>query len=314
MFNIDNYIAVDWGSSNRRLWVFQNQVCVWHHSDSEGAAYLQPDTFSQSWHTLLDRCPCPLDNSTIVIMSGMVGSNVGWLTAPYLRCPTDISSLASCLTPVKNAGPFPLFIVPGLQLPGPDIFDVMRGEETQLLGALGNEQWYVLPGTHSKWIKVKNGIVEHFQTAMTGEMFHLMSTHSLLRQRQTLQQNNLAELIQGAEWGAQENCLTRGLFSLRARMLCHALEPDYLHSILSGYLIGHEIARMQEFYRLPKHTKLVLIGNENLIERYRNVLSHFGLSCRLVSGETAFLSGIRSILNANTAFNVADRYSPRHST
>ncbi|QFI19860.1 2-dehydro-3-deoxygalactonokinase (plasmid) [Klebsiella aerogenes] len=299
MFSADNYIAVDWGSSNLRLWVWQDGECVWQYASAQGVTRQKPGGFSDLWQTLLATCPVPLAANTQVIMSGMIGSNMGWVNAPYLTCPTAIASLADHLTVLEEAGPFPVFIVPGLQLPGPDTFNVMRGEETQLYGALGDEHWYVFPGTHSKWVSVENGMVRDFQTIMTGELFHLLSTQSVLRLPHTPQQECDALFLQGAQWGAQETCLSRGAFLLRSRMLCNALDPTCLHSALSGFLIGHEIARMQNHYRITPKDTLVLIGSDSLLARYQTLIHQFGLTCRVVKGDAAFLAGIRSILHAH---------------
>lgn len=299
MFSTDNYIAVDWGSSNLRLWIWQDGECVWQYASDQGATRQKPDSFSDLWQTLLATCPISLAANTQVIMSGMIGSSMGWVNAPYLTCPAAIASLADHLTTVKEAGPFPVFIVPGLQLPGPNSFNVMRGEETQLFGALGDECWYVFPGTHSKWVNVENGVVRDFQTIMTGEFFHLLSTQSVLRLPHIPQQESDAMFLQGAQWGAEETCLTRGAFSLRSRMLCDALDPACLYSALSGFLIGHEIARMQAHYRITPQDTLVIVGSDSLLARYQMLIHHFGLTCRVVPGDAAFLAGIRSILHAH---------------
>lgn len=299
MFSADNYIAVDWGSSNLRLWVWQDAECVWQYASDQGATRQKPGGFSDLWRTVLAACPVPLAANTRVIMSGMVGSNMGWVNAPYLTCPTAITSLAHHLTAVEDVGPFPVFIVPGLELPGPETFNVMRGEETQLFGALGEERWYVFPGTHSKWVNVENGMVRDFQTIMTGEFFHLLSTQSVLRLPHILQQESDALFLQGAQWGAQETCLSRGAFSLRSRMLCNALDPVGLHTALSGFLIGHEIAQMQRHYRITPQDKLVIVGSDSLLARYQTLIHHFGFTCRVVTGDAAFLAGIRSILHVH---------------
>lgn len=299
MFNTDNYIAVDWGSSNLRLWVCQDGEYVWQYASSQGATRQKPSEFRALWQTLLTACPVPLAANTQVIMSGMVGSNMGWVNTPYLTCPTPVASLARHLTAVEGAGSFPVFIVPGLQQAGPDTFNVMRGEETQLFGALGEERWYVLPGTHSKWVSVENGVVRDFQTIMTGEFFHLLSTQSVLRLPHIPQQESDLLFLQGAQWGAEETCLPRGVFSLRARMLCHALDSTGLHTALSGFLIGHEIAQMLRHYHITPQEKLVIIGSDSLLAHYQTLIHHFGLTCRVVTGDAAFLAGIRSILHAH---------------
>lgn len=297
MFNLQNYIAVDWGSSNLRLWLFQQGEAIWTYHSREGVTHQRPGAFKELWLTILSRCPHPLAPDTIVIMSGMIGSNLGWLAVPYIPCPTSVSALSSNLTPVENAGPLPVWIVPGLQLNGPEHFNVMRGEETQLLGALNVEEWYVFPGTHSKWVRMERERIGDFQTIMTGEFFHLLSHYSVLSQPQDGHREDHQAFLDGARLGAQECCLSRGTFALRARMLCGALPSDTLHSALSGLLIGHEVARMYEQYAISSTESVVLVGNDALLARYQSVFTLFGLTCRPFSGEAAFLNGIRRLLH-----------------
>lgn len=299
MFNQQNYIAVDWGSSNLRLWLFQQGELLWTYRSHEGVTHHRGGEFKDLWLTLLSHCPHALAPDTFVIMSGMIGSNLGWLTVPYILCPTSVSALASNLTPVENAGPLPVRIVPGLQLNGPETFNVMRGEETQLLGVLDKESWYVFPGTHSKWVRIEGERICDFQTVMTGEFYHLLTHYSVLSQTQSGSQEETEAFLYGAQLGAQEHCLSRGVFELRSRMLCGVLSPEALHPALSGLLIGHEIARMLEFYAISPTQNIVLVGNDELLARYQSVLTLFGLSCRTVNGETAFLNGIRRLIYDN---------------
>lgn len=297
MFNSENFIAVDWGSSNLRIWVYQQNQCVWQHADQNGVLKHNPDAFKDTWLTLLSLCPQPLSKDTTVIMSGMVGSNIGWVDSHYLRCPTPLSALSQHLTAVEDAGPFPTFIVPGLQISGPEAYNVMRGEETQLFGALTDDRWYVFPGTHSKWVQMQEGIVCDFQTIMTGEFFHLLSHYSIVGKNAGEQNTNIQAFLAGAERGWHETCLSRGVFDLRARILSHSLPPDTLYESLSGLLIGHEIAQMLQHYAINTGEEVVLVGNEDLLSRYQSLFHHFGYRCRLCNGEKAFINGIRRLLH-----------------
>ncbi|MDM2732916.1 2-dehydro-3-deoxygalactonokinase [Citrobacter youngae] len=297
MFNSENFIAVDWGSSNLRIWVYQQNQCVWQHADQNGVLKHNPDAFKDTWLTLLSLCPQPLSKDTTVIMSGMVGSNIGWVDSHYLRCPTPLSALSQHLTAVEDAGPFPTFIVPGLQIAGPKTYNVMRGEETQLFGTLTDDLWYVFPGTHSKWVQVQEGIVCDFQTIMTGEFFHLLSHYSIVGKNAGEQNTNIQAFLDGAERGWNETCLSRSVFDLRARILSHSLPPDTLYESLSGLLIGHEIAQMLQHYAINTGEEVVLVGNEDLLSRYQSLFHHFGYRCRLCNGEKAFINGIRRLLH-----------------
>lgn len=297
MFNSENFIAVDWGTSNLRLWVFQRGECIWQHACADGITRHHPGEFKDIWLTLVELCPQNIAPDTTVIMSGMIGSNVGWVNAPYLTCPTLINDLAKHLMPVPNPGPYPIYIVPGIQLAGPDCYNVMRGEETQLLGAMADNTWYALPGTHSKWVHMENGVIQDFQTVMTGELFSLFSQHSVLGKHAVEQRSSPSAFLFGAEMGRHETCISRGVFALRARTLSHSLPPESLFEALSGLLIGHEVAQMLQHYAISPHEEIVLTGSEGLIARYQTVCDLFGQRYRAMSGETAFINGIRRLLH-----------------
>ncbi len=117
-----------------------------------------------------------------VVMAGMVGSNAGWIEAPYLPCPASLDALAGQLQPVTEAWPVKAWIVPGLSVNRHENHNVMRGEETQLLGAYRERPapYYVLPGTHSKWAQLDGARVLDFRTVMTGELHHLLLSQSLI--------------------------------------------------------------------------------------------------------------------------------------
>lgn len=206
--------------------------------------------------TLVEQCPHTLADNTTVIMSGMIGSNIGWVDSHYLLCPVSLQTLSQHLTQVHDAGHLPVFIIPGLQLAGSETCNVMRGEETQLLGALSENSWYAFPGTHSKWVRMENDTVRDFQTIMTGEFFHLLTRHSIVGKHATVQQHNVDAFLAGAKRGQHENCLSRGVFDLRARTLSHILPQDALFDALSGLLIGHEIAQMLQHYAIPAHEEI----------------------------------------------------------
>ncbi|HCR9767768.1 TPA: 2-dehydro-3-deoxygalactonokinase [Citrobacter koseri] len=297
MFNSENFIAVDWGSSNLRLWVYQKGSCVWRHASHDGVINHHAGQFKDIWLTLLEQCPHTLADNTTVIMSGMIGSNIGWVDSHYLLCPVSLRTLSQHLTQVHDAGHLPVFIIPGLQLAGSETCNVMRGEETQLLGALSENSWYAFPGTHSKWVRMENDTVRDFQTIMTGEFFHLLTRHSIVGKHATVQQHNVDAFLAGAKRGQHENCLSRGVFDLRARTLSHILPQDALFDALSGLLIGHEIAQMLQHYAIPAHEEIVLVGSDELLVRYQTVFQLFGQRCRLLNGETAFINGIRSVLH-----------------
>lgn len=137
------YIAIDWGSTNLRAWLYQGEECLESRQSEAGVTRLNGRSpaavlaeITQHWR----------DGATPVVMAGMVGSNVGWKIAPYLPLPAAFSDIGQQLTAVGDN----IWIIPGLCVSRDDNHNVMRGEETQLLGAraLAPSSVYVMPGTH----------------------------------------------------------------------------------------------------------------------------------------------------------------------
>ena len=169
------YIAIDWGSTNLRAWYYRAGECVDERRSEAGVTRLDDRTPAQVFATITDGWPVA---EVPVIMAGMVGSNAGWLAVPYLACPVALNALSDRLTCVEGKA----WIVPGLSVERDDNYNVMRGEETQLLGAvtLQPAPLYVMPGTHAKWVQMEQDRVIDFRTVMTGELHHLLLKQSLI--------------------------------------------------------------------------------------------------------------------------------------
>lgn len=264
-------IGVDWGSSNLRAYRFGPDGCVRdERSSGAGAASLAADGFEPILATLLAGWTRPGEP---VILAGMVGRRGGWREVPYIACPADPRTLAQSVVPVKAAFG-PCFLVPGLSVRDPNgVADVMRGEETQILGAGIGSGTVVLPGTHTKWARVAGGRIIGFATAMTGELYGLLRTHSLLGQLAVSDAAFAADAFRtGARRALESGGVERVLFSARADVLLGSLGPNSVESYLSGLLIGGEVAALRGMLDAPP----VLIGGESLRNRYAEVLALAG--------------------------------------
>src|SRR5690606_6997147 len=142
----------------------------------QGITRMQGQSFPAVLQGLMQHMDIAPADVTRVYIAGMAGSNVGWKQADYLSCPVALNTLGTSLTPVDPGWPAQAGIIPGVCVPGPQGADVMRGEETQLLGALRGPDAtvFVLPGTHSKWAHVQNDMIRSFVTVMTGELFDVL--------------------------------------------------------------------------------------------------------------------------------------------
>ena len=272
-------IALDWGTSSLRAFRF------------DGAGRLA-ETRARPWGVRhLPEGGCDAALAGIVagwpalprLACGMVGSRNGWREMPYLDLPADVAQLGGALGSVRAADGMDVHLVPGLRDPrGPD---VMRGEETQLVGALAlhpalaTAATFILPGTHSKWAVVRDGAVTGFRSLMTGELFALLRQHSILGAagaEATDDADAFARGVAAARDSGAAGALSR-LFSARALMLDGALAPGSVPDYLSGLLIGEEFRAALADGLVHRDAPLQLIGDAALCERYRRAAALFGI-------------------------------------
>ncbi|WP_312628019.1 2-dehydro-3-deoxygalactonokinase [Scandinavium sp.] len=285
------YIAIDWGSTNLRAWLYQGDECLDNRQSEAGVTRLNgrsPEAvlaeITQGWR----------DAATPVVMAGMVGSNVGWKVAPYLPVPVHFPAIGQQLTPVADK----VWIIPGLSVSRDDNHNVMRGEETQLLGArqLAPASLYVMPGTHCKWVLADNQQIFDFRTVMTGELHHLLLNYSLVGAGLPEQETSPEAFAAGLEKGLCGPALLPQLFEVRASHVLGALPHEQVSEFLSGLLIGAEVATMCECF--PGEQAITLVAGKSLADRYQQALSRVGRCSTFVSGDAAFQAGIRSIAHA----------------
>lgn len=238
-----------------------------------------------------------------VVASGMVGSAQGWVEAPYVPCPADTLTLAGRAAAVDSAAGRRILIAPGvLHDPEGGVPDVLRGEEVQIAGALAeNPDWasracVAMPGTHSKWVRIGDGRITGFSTYMTGELFAVLKTHSILGRLMPADREASAEDEAGAfEAGVTAAAasgpgdLPHQLFATRTLGLTRRMAPERLKHYLSGLLIGHELVSGLAGMRveLPAGTPLLLIGDEALCRRYVRGLAVLGVTPTAQLGNTA---------------------------
>ncbi|EPF6066480.1 2-dehydro-3-deoxygalactonokinase [Enterobacter sp.] len=285
------YIAIDWGSTNLRAWLCQGEQCLESRQSAAGVTRLNgksPEAVlaevTQNWR----------DSATPVVMAGMVGSNVGWKIAPYLPVPAHFSAIGEQLTSVGDN----IWIIPGLCVSRDDNHNVMRGEETQLLGArtLSPSSVYVMPGTHCKWVQADAEQIHDFRTVMTGELHHLLLAHSLVGAGLPEQAPSAAAFSAGLARGIASPDVLPQLFEVRASHVLGNLPREQVSEFLSGLLIGAEVASMREF--VGREQAVTIVAGAALTSRYEQAFRAIGRDVSTVSGDTAFQAGIRSIAHA----------------
>ena len=288
-------IALDWGTTSLRGALMAADGSVLDQvatADGIMAANGRsfPDTFAAVAGPWLAAHP-----GAPAIASGMVGSRQGWVEAPYASCPAGFAQLAHALVTRPASGTWIAF-VPGLSWRDAD---VMRGEETQIMGALASlgiaEGVFVLPGTHSKWAVVAGGKVTEFRTFMTGEVFATLRRHSILGRLMPADDvpfdpAAFADGCRRAEGGA----ILHALFSARTEGLFARRPAEALPSYLSGLLVGEEV---REALALAPAAAVYLVGSKALAAPYGQALKLHGVACTLIGGDVAF-TGLHAVARA----------------
>lgn len=277
-----DWIAVDWGTSNLRAFAMQGATVLQEASAPDGMANLSPEQFEPALLHLIG--PWLGAQVMPVIACGMVGARQGWTEAPYRTVPCVPVAPGETLRVGTKDPRIAVEIVPGLCQSAPA--DVMRGEETQIAGFLAQNPGFagvlILPGTHSKHVRVADGRVMGFRTWMTGELFALLSQHSVLRHSMQGDGDDPAGFALGL---AAENTLA-GLFALRAESLLDDLSPAAARARLSGMLIGAEIAT------LMPDTACAVIGTGALAQRYVQALAARGIAATAHDGAALVCLGL----------------------
>ncbi len=296
------FVAGDWGTSHLRLYLCGSDGAALGTVTGPGAAAAR-GRFAETLKSLLE--PWTREHGELpVILCGMVGSSIGWSLAPYVACPTRPEEIAAASIGLESGR---VRIVPGLscrnRLNAPD---VMRGEETQILGALRSHpelargrRLLCLPGTHTKWVLLEDGSVREFLTAPTGELFALLATHSIL----------VRDVRDGAAPSAEINTaifarglakvgqsapvsLLHRLFECRSRRLSGDLSAGDAESFLSGLLVGDDVRGAADLLLDDAEGDICIIGAPDLARLYSQAVTACGRRAEVLEGGTAARAGL----------------------
>lgn len=296
-----DWVATDWGTSNLRAWGIgaDGEVLFFHASD-QGMGKLTQSAYPAVITTLLANEFAPSGPPVDVLICGMAGARQGWMEAPYLDAPAELGGLAfGAVSPAIPGSRLAAKILPGVcqKLTGAE--DVMRGEETQLLGLSamlpGFSGLVIMPGTHSKWVTLAGRRIERFSTSMTGELFEVLRAHSVLRHSVVGEADGTdrdagfdAGLASGLEAPQR---LTANLFKIRAGSLLSGRTPGWCSGFLSGILIGAEIGGQRDWIG---DGEIPLVGSAALCELYARGFAIIGIKTRIVDATDATLAGLKA--------------------
>jgi 2-dehydro-3-deoxygalactonokinase len=292
------FIAGDWGTSHLTLALCDDDGHALETRKGPGAAQSRGrfaqvfDELAADWINVHGTLPA--------VLCGMVGSAFGWREAPYLPSPADLYELSDQPVVVRDR----VTLVPGMRCTNPlGAPDVMRGEETQLLGAhcldgsvSSGKSLVCMPGTHTKWVSMNRTVVQEFLTAPTGELFAMLCEHSVLvRDASTPVEHRAADFERGLVESAKhpDASLLHQLFQSRSLRLDQQLSPAGAASWMSGLLIGTDVrGALRLFAEHDTSAPVYVIGTAHLTERYARALACSGRAAIQIDGTSAALAGL----------------------
>lgn len=287
-----DWVAVDWGTTNLRVWVIGgNGEIIDHIRSSHGIAGLEESEFEPLLAETL-KPYVTAGTALTVVCCGMAGSRQGWHEAPYVPTPCAPLGTRSIVSVPSGDRRLNVHIAAGVKQSDPA--DVMRGEETQIAGVLHRHRdfagYICLPGTHSKWAYVESGDIMHFKTFMTGEMFSLLAKQSVLRHSLNADACDHDAFLQGVKSVLADPAgMAAALFGLRAGDLLSATKPEVSGGLLSGYLIGAEVAAIRR-----DMTSVTIVGAPRLSRLYADALALTGIESVIEDGTECTLAGLRA--------------------
>ena len=308
-------VIADWGTSNLRVYLVNDSRQVIDRRESDlGILKVRDGNFAATlaplchgWRALTDDTP--------ILMAGMIGSRQGWVETPYAPCPARLNDLTGLSAIVSGPHSWPVRIAPGVcqrrtltsdpPLRQIDIIqaDVMRGEEVQVFGAAElaklQDGIFCLPGSHSKWVWLRDGAISEFITFLSGELYAALCQHTILGR---LIPDQTADNEQAFERGLLVAQRSPGvlstMFSARADCLLGLIPADWVPSYSSGLLIGAELAELGR--RLPSDERIILIGSDRLAPWYERALQHHGWHSQRISAQDASIAGLLALSRVET--------------
>ena len=292
---LKKWIAIDWGTSNFRAYLMKNGEVLDQISSNDGMKFVKKNDFENILIKNISKWLSP--NQIIEILaSGMVGAKQGWIEVPYTETPFSVLKL-KVLSPEVNNKKIKVYILSGVSQKKPE--DVMRGEETQLAGYFMDNPNFsgsiCLPGTHSKWVNVKNYHILNFNTFLTGELFEILKNNSVLKHSLLTEEISEKKLIEGVEIILKNpNNLSYLLFQLRAKDLLKNQSSIDANSLLSGYFLGLELLGSKNYWYKKD---VVLIGSEFLTKYYELCLQKKVNSIKKFNSSEMILKGLSYFKN-----------------
>lgn len=287
---VSPFIAVDWGTTNRRAYRIEDGRVTDTQRDARGVSTMTAAQYPGAIASIRETM-----GDLPVLLAGMVGSTIGWTSVAYVDTPASIEDLARAIHRIDTR----TAIVPGLATHRNGRGDVMRGEEVQLLGAalagqVPADALLCQPGTHCKWVDMRARRVDGFTTAMTGELFALIKSHGILARQLQAPVTAGEAFVAGVREGAERD-LVASLFAIRAASVLNLRADSDAASFASGVIIGSDVAARVECGRT-----IELVADGDLATLYASAIETVGGKVRITPCETAFVAGMTRIQELST--------------
>ena len=295
------FVAVDWGTSRCRAFLVDAGAVRGRAESEEGISRLAAGRHRDAFNRLCGAWLAAEPDLRVALV-GMVGSREGWFPAPYVPCPAGPDEVAAVLSAVDLGAGARAFVVPGALCDAGGAVDVMRGEETHLLGAGVADGLVCLPGTHCKWAEMRDGRIAAFATFMTGEMHALLREHSMIGRPASEPADasgfgeGIAATLTPSGARASQAGLLNLLFGARAATVAGRMAPARLGPYLSGLLTGEEVAGA--LARFGRRERITIVADEARAELYRHALEAVSIATDRVAPQDSLLRGVARILDA----------------
>jgi len=283
-------IVLDWGTTSFRAGLLLSDGTILERRESDNGILKAASTGFET--VLRAEVGGWLGAGHPIVACGMIGSRQGWREVPYVEGAATAVALARGALTFSLADGERVSILPGMRM-ADGIRDVMRGEETQIIGSL-QDGVAVLPGTHSKWAEVRDGVITGFASFMTGEIFAALSQHTILGKLAEGGDHDDDAFAEGVRAGNGSSAPTHDVFAARTRVLSGDMAPSGVSSWLSGFLIGAEIAGADRVFKAPVNESIMIVGNAGLTRRYQDALHQLGRVTSAGPADAAFV-GMRKI-------------------
>lgn len=290
-------LVADWGTSNLRLFVCNSEGSILKSIENEsGIKSVSKGAYPNILFNMIDSLGVSRD--TPLFVCGMAGARGGWIEAPYCDTPVALKDISLKMKVLPK--PFDGYLLPGVRTVSPqNNTDVMRGEEIQIFGALSllekDDAVLCIPGTHSKWVRVKDGKITSFLTFMTGDIYQALSQTILnIDLDPSAKDNDLEVFVRGVNAVEKGDFgLLHNLFTVRTRVLDGVLQENEVSNFTSGMLIGAELEAAYSF--INSATSVIIVGSNNLCKLYQRALMSQNIDCTLVKSNDASCRGVAEL-------------------